>query len=1043
MVAILGLGAARQEIPEITSQFLKNKHISLKKVSDDEIAILAYNILSIFGAKFVGAAIKGLNERITDRVHSSFHVFSEILRGKERPYTRDNFPLAAAFIDDHKNHGQAENRVFLDLKRQAGKFCPFPLTQEDKRERVHAFKLLLNPPDEMSSQEKITLSTLYFNRIALIHLNKNVTYAELLETWRACSEENHFFYNSLCKKILGRSAVEEGTIKPVPGLIIDGFNGSFHEFIVHSTLHKLEGNLDVKFTPSLRESLSELLENESLRIDLIMHTPYLLLKKVDEIGTSYPKIFMALQLFLISYHDHKDLKRSPELLEMLLEASSNLTKALFRRKVAKWHSLARKQSDKFPAALRCFFDLEKEIKAEKSSPEWNFSFLLFIFLWESTERCDYTEFFLSLSRYDQFTLSMQTIYRFCEVNGLKPKGAVLEDGSEISGLRLLLDAYLVIINTIERFGHEIRNIENLFLTNPPVDLRNPEELVALGLAQRRTLTFMVNLDLPIDSTFFKTLRLYLVKPREELFDLVKDAKLLGVEKVKSKMVYETLHALDGDVKVTPFSKEKGIAFSRRVAKKFHLDEKQSFLFYLIVLARSFNDFQSAFYMIDFLQRFCPLLIQRDIFFILKYVIAVPRDEMVGLSSLRDAWIRSDGLRRTFIVEPEMLRDFQDSIVSFLNALSESCKNEDERGSFVASMNNSLNHAFLPPLQPLVDTFRVKTFQARRVEWSAPYLKSHLGQMFSMQPDGHLKIYTNWTFHRGRPSLFFTFFNMETCVARSGSVTLNLDVKNNPRLAQLIFTISQNVLNEEVNGAYNPNYEFEKRETWQRAYPGLGESLDLWVEKEKDHKKRKGDKLPPEKVVSELLRFFRLVKIRYRMNYLALLGGSNIPKLSAMNPMEIARCGHVFSSKKVPSLLPDWTLEMHPEFYQLDEKIRFPRLDRAVRHFIPLRSSLIVTENGEERVEKPLYYKLHLPLKSIDLDDEKEAPEQQGLLTTIEDHIVTPLLVLGIETKSDDDKRTFLSVPVQYRAEVLAKPKWKRAHFKWQVLQLKAQYYRHL
>jgi len=999
---------------DITTRFLRDRNLDLSKKSENDISQLAVNILQIFGAKYASASINGLDNRITEKVRCLYYVFKEILEGRDKPFSRDNYPHTTQLIDSLPGHGQADKRVFLQLQEEALFFSPFPHRDEDKRDAALAFKLLINPPEMISIEDGVMLSTLYFNRVAFIYDDQPVMYSELLESWGASSAKNCDACKALYEKIPGRSAAVEDVIKPIDELVIEGYEHSFKEYLAEVTCRFLEKKLEVEFTKELKALLARVFRSEAIRIDVILKFGNW--DRLGDVGQASRKFLTALKMFQSIYEKTKIHPRSPELLEMLWQAGSSMPLHNLQECEDIWQALVDKRSNEFSIVLGHYLCLVEQIQPRDISYEHCHALKLFIFFWESLSPEehqarvkarqqdfldwkyqaleDHVDAFVALNKTGFFSLTLKCIYKFCMTN--KPK-------IEREVLAAFVDAYVDVLEEMNK-REIVEHAEFLFL-DPPIDVRcvkwdDPSIFV----------DHYVRCNTHLPGLSFAGLRDFILFPQAHVFQVVEDVKELGIQKITSEMAEIAHRSL---AKIHAIKKE-ALSIAKQLQENYHFSKVQLFELYVPLLCREIKTFRASLKVTKFLQSFCPSINKEILHFLLCSEVTYPKKEIKSLVRRRREFATSEYSKNNHTLHPKEISANNFEINAFINQLL-SKRGEELR----YPLFQALHAAFLPPIQFLTTFFRIEGLDpARGIEWQSPDLANHIGQFQPIFLNSSLKVYLNWSVQKGFPSLSITFYDEEKRFGRSGAIRLPITIdtihEKIPRAFSMLFELSQMIFMEKVE-----RDGFSRRGSLDH-FPGARETLEFW---------RVENPRQIEKDQQVFLEFLKKVKKEYRRLFLDCIMKEKGKEMPSEDSILIASRGNIFCKDgKNLVLFPSDDLRSFLKCYQAESIRCFNRFRENTDRFKNLGAELNMTDNSGEKT-LPLEYHVitSTELVLVDEDDCKRPEEEELVMSTV---------TLRIKDSS-------IFIPLQYPRKVLDSSVLSMDRFKFHTLLLKAQYYQNL
>jgi hypothetical protein len=897
---------------------------------------LASHIFETFGLRYaahISNSLRGSPKALFDQIwRSHSEIQHNISRGTPN-YTSLRFPETAKIIEQFREESRNDDKFYLLLRRWSFNWIPFPqriftLQEPDwkileavEKVRRRAFGHLVNrlaapeenkeaplpQPAQIPLSEEIELSALYFRGGALIRNRVVYYFSDMVGAW---SRRGHRIERArLLESLNYRSTVEEKASPPLES--IELMQGSFPFFLAQFSVLVLAENLKTTFSLPLKNRIINIfMEDEKTRSYCSYFTADLERLYVMDLArmnrhSAYLILSIQLLIFFVQNYGVRGENRNL-LFEMIFFRRADWKAAEvegFDKR--RWDALIPdSEANEFEEGWSDYLELLDYIPGDKELKFRDpFSWPLFSLIWTHPHRKQIVLLCLMLSHQREVTLSLEAIYQFCRTN------LSLFDHEAAP---IFIRSYQEVLKQLEGAEHG----EKLFL-DPPINLA--KESTHLGHAENRAKRFVelaAPYRFPRDGRYMAMVRRFIFSPCDETFTLLRDAPILGIQRMPSEAVYAILlspQALLAPGQLLPEAvRQKAASMAARLREAHQFIELETFSLYreIIRLALEKAEDQTVGRMsqvIYELNAFCPSIERKDRYFLFLYHPDVSSAEVASFVDLRRDWARAKNRLNRFIISGKNLAQILDPIQTFVDSLGCKCDHDEEREQFKATFRQSLVAAFFAPLQALLDYFRISNITADRgITWADRVRATHLGELKFLLAKSTVGIYFHWTIQSDKPVFFLSFFDMAENRAQSIFIPIDVSIEalledDNRRKAfyTFLFALSQRVLREEADRDM-PEDAPEGPESWALAFDGVDELFQEFSEEIKQ-----GNLTHDQ--IAKMWDFIKKAKVAYRKLFLNTIEDQYT--CSEYEPRAVAAMGHIFPSHPKGALLPEALLRL--------------------------------------------------------------------------------------------------------------------------------------
>ncbi len=410
------------------------------KISKEQRLHFTASLLEIFGNRYISQIKEKLGkeeQEVLDLIHRVYYEFQTHVSGSKSMETIVKLYLPQKqgeefFLSVYKTRSDETLPFHQSILKRSNP--DFKNLQRIETARVQAFSLLISclvpeseskeqkgGPQKLSNDQELGLTSFYCNQVALFDGQQRIYFGDLLTLWQSFSDQNAQAAKQLFKQFTMRHWVKE------PQIDIFRFSKykdakNFQEFLIFCSLDILEKNLNIQFSPFLREKFSKIFCDEMIRSDLCYFSlnldSFCQMKLESFKNRSSVDCILSLQLFLSLVKTHQiDPKIHISLLEMIVSKDPKWN----------WSNLERCKDVhlSFGNAWDLFHKIDLLPKNLYQDPGcWE----MFFFLWTTKKRDLVLEF---LDKQSSMTLSQ--LYKKCLGHELFLTGETIEFSTTPSG----------------------------------------------------------------------------------------------------------------------------------------------------------------------------------------------------------------------------------------------------------------------------------------------------------------------------------------------------------------------------------------------------------------------------------------------------------------------------------------------------------------------------------------------------------------------------------------------------------------------------------
>ncbi len=932
-------------------QQLQQQNALFKK---QEVCSIAIQILELFGLRYANVIMSQIKEpikRVFQQVYNSFIEIQNRLKMGESNYVSErccqtkgvleNFPMSANQI-----------KLFKEIKMASYGLWPFPQTiilqyanpdlaalEKLEVERDRGFFYLIDeldpqikvedekeevpqrlPASEACIKKEIAATKLYFRTGACVFKEKIVFFSDLVQMWAKLAERNEAKRTAFLERLNLKNWVEDTPNKVAEFLEFEPEERSdlltFQSFSARSAVVAVKSNLGLKkLLPSARDELiRKFMRSERIRADLCYFSAYRALFYNMDFRLFNRYSATLIRSFQLYFFIARNFGVPEEDLPALLNVTLFMSESWKEDRLPSFGQRAKNLdiSDGDKEAFRIAWEGMHQILNKLAKREISFSnpsledeklfdhftcWNLLFFLWQHPRRDAFIQILCHFAELPNFSMTLSTVFDFCKIN----QECLASDMVEF-----FTQKYRETIGELEENGVHLEDTQYLFF-NPPLPISQQNENV-FGFVKPRTKEFiekMAPYQFPIGEEYSHMLRKYILLPQIEKFSLLEDCQAIGANPTR-ELLFEVLSK-----DLVPFNPEPedqhkiaARSMTKKIQDKYQFSDVQIFSIY-IEITRLITQGQADIVIgkisqaVHDLARLCPALKKEMIYFLFRYHPNVEPEQVAQLAAKRSAWAGNEMQLKRVAVSREIYADIIKQIDAFVTPLSKA--STEEGPIFLVECQRALLSAFFPPLQPLMNFFRISCVMVDGIRWGEEIWKTHEGQLKFILKQADVGIYFHWSIWKDRPVFFMSFFNIQTRSAFSAFIPINISVtKAIPPEGQfwgLLSTLSQIVLKEETDKDLLDDAP-DTPDSWMLAFAGAKEAIKDFAN------------------VEPLWEFFRRVKLSYRNLFLSSVAGRKLDNFPSFDRFHIAAQGHIFSSHPRGSLLPQsrYEIQAHPEWF---------------------------------------------------------------------------------------------------------------------------------
>lgn len=981
----------------------------------------AIELIDLFGQRYAKEVRKKLEKPVQVLFDQSYNVFFEIqkqLLEGNRCYSQVSHPKTFEML---KKFPEAASQldIFHRLKEKSYSLRPFPQIafvqnknldldelRRVERQKEEGVVLLCEALESMrafSKEEEMAIERVYFRGGAVVYNKEIIFFSEIVHLWGMLDHSNLDFQTRMLVQLKPREWVDDRA-RVIPQLLAFGPERlTFRQFLVRCSLVGIEQHIECPLLPLARSELTaKLIDSESIRSDL----SYFLADRQACFRCDFDKLQRPSAPLLRSFQLFFQLS-DPILVN---HRSSLLSILLHMNEIPECDGLAFRQAWSYlQRSLSAIH--QQEVSFINPTPEAeelihdSLSGELFLFYLKLPKSETFVYFLEELSRLPNFSMTLRDALDFLKAH---VNTSVVERS-------LFIEQYNDVIEILK--GNEIclENTKYLFVV-PPIPFLG--DLVFRERTNRFIEEVMRFAEKGHKDTEFSwMLRQFIFHPQEIKFTLLHHCQEMGV-KVSKELLFEVLYK-----NLEPFELEpprevyqEAMGLASRIQERYRFTESQIFSIYVEILRLILRGegalVRKMSQVIHEIANFCPALKNDTIYFLFRYHPQIDPEEIDQFTRLRADWVKNEQLGR-FVIDAEQYRPILDTITAFVEPLAAASSQKDG-GKFFVEFQRALWSSFFPPLQPIVDFFRVTDVTTDGIAWGEEIWKTHEGQLKMILKQADIGVYFNWAIYNEQPVFFMSFFNVRSRTAHSVFLPVGKTVDEIADISipfwGLLIVLIQQVLREEAHQNV-PKEEDENPDAWVQSFVGAKETLGNFPE------------------VTPQWDFIKQLKLNYRNLFLSAAAGRRLEDFPSYDPLVVASLGHIFPSHPRGSLLPTALLELEirPEFFIPDASLEFletfrGRMDRStpMTDFgLELR-----TANGSF----PISCRVQTVNEFVEINVEGTRNERTPPPSELEGRYM--ILSIGSE----------VHLPLRYPSEVIGDQEKFNAYFDFHNLLLKSAYY---
>lgn len=1066
-----------QPKPEASSfEVLRAYQQKKSKFSPSESLLHISALFEIFGRRYaesIRAQLRSEAQGLFDHVRRVFFEIQKRLEKGETSYIPLDCPETTRLMGGCFSENRNRYEIFRDLKRRSYAIWSFPqkilqdfsnpeletlkeiesvrkkafedLVRCLRREEREEEKGVVSCSSPFSQQVGRELSKLYFSGGALVYNQQIITFYELVGTWKGFDSSNREMGDQLWDKLEATSWMGDDPKPVAPFVKYREAGYSFEKFLIAISIDGVEAHLGFRFSPLVRAALEEKFKNEQIRSDFCYFTadlPRFYTFNAAQFERASGVLIRSFQLFYFIKNNCGAREADPLLTSLIFMSPRWDETSLAGFSNRRWIQDPPLSGERVEAFHTAWDGLRAVLKAIPSSKEkeedlfknpecWD----LLFFLWENPQRNAFIELICGVSKLPNFSMNLKSILHFCREN---------EGVLKIEIARFFVEIYGDTIKALEKKGKRVLKTEAIFF-DPPLRIA-PNLCNLLGRSPENTEEFLRLMkgysfteEERSEAKYCAQLKQFILSPSPLIFDLFEGAKAIKIE-ITEHLFWDALARSKELLKPEQFAPEVATLNALKLAQEhttniqkfYQFPNEQIFAIYIEVFRLIMGNKEGHIWrisqLIHELVSFCPALRRDDIYFLFRYHPEVLPGEVNDLKRMRDDWAKNEEQLRKFIVDRPVYSRILEEVQKLAALLSSVCDDEQIETRFRISCINSLLSAFVPPVQPLTDYFRITNLTAEGIRWGDPTWRTHLGQLKFILKQASIGIYINWSIIRDQPLLFLSFFNIQKREAfssflpiRVSAAEVSTEEKREPFYG-LLKTLSQYLLREETDADMEEDAP-ETPESWIPCFTGLKEDL-----REYEPLVEKG--VLKREEIAEMWDFFKRVKLSYRNIFLSSVANRRLPDFVSYHPKAIAALGHIFPFHPRGSLLPEpiFRLRSDPGYYTPDAS------EEQAANLRPLFS------NRTERSE-PLQLVLRLPGAEYPIEYQVQTEEQ--LTGPLEERKVRNEVAPSVDLVQGRYVTLSIpgvSIPLRYPPEALNDPSTFLRYFDYHNLILKAAAY---
>lgn len=813
---------------------------------------------------------------------------------------------------------------------------------------------------------------------------------------------------------------------------------SWNQFYSYYALEVMQESLGFSFTDSLKEFLLDKLTYEKICPEILSSftdLPSFYERDLSTCSAEAASLLKSLQLFLFFVRSRKIKEENKSaLLEMILRNPKvwkpELVQGFENRSWS--HQPVEIEDLSFEEAWRGIEQLLPQPEKRLVSFSQPSCGSLLFFLWQNERRNLFINLFTQLTNNSHFSLNLSQMLQFC----LATHASMNEETSQ-----LLCKKYQEVIEALKEKGIEIQNAEVLFIDPPPSNLQDSAFQFCLNRAGQVARQFVNSLSpygFAVNKNYLILLRKFIFKWEPHLFELLKDAPALGIKSIDEDFLWKVLsieHEFIDEQSLTQEIRLEAQAKAAKLRMSYPFSDQNVFFLYLefirLLIAERGEIIGNVSLFVNELQSFCPFLHPEIFYFLFRYHPDIDLEKVSALFHLRNEWALSDDSHK-FAIPKAQMEGLFNPFYEFVDDLAKACPN-DSKNKFEVTLKHAFQAALFPPLQPLVDHFRISNLTVGGgIRWKAADLITHLGQLKPVLGTSDLRVYLHWSIFKDKPTFFLSFFDLKKGTAYSSFESLNVSAAEVSSEAirvpfyTLLFSLTQTVFKEEVDK--DPETDDPKPETWLPCYTGATEEIERLSEAIEDGRFS-------QDYVDSMLNFIQRVKLSYRTLFLAAAGARGRPSYERATSSYVAAQGHIFDSHPRGCLLPAALLNIESQAADYLPDADAIAIDASQRLF-KIDTSEPTPLNLNLRVEGkdiPLFYQV----QTAEMLEKSDSRPQEGTWTR---HHAAPGMneVQGKYVTLSTEGG--IRIPLRYPQEVLESPYLFQRYFDYQTLLVKAASY---
>lgn len=675
--------------------------------------------------------------------------------------------------------------------------------------------------------------------------------------------------------------------------------------------------------------------------------------------------------------------------------------------------------------------------------------LLFFFLLKNPKSELYVQLFQKLGARQEFRLSPQLIYAFCEKN----------PSLDEKHLSLLVQTTNSILKELEQRKIHYPRAERFFL-DPPLVLETGEKILQEALGRIQYFFKFIPEELPWTDVMLKLLRKVIYHSNLKGLDLLLDFKDL---KLDENCIAEVLALPAYPDPALKKEKIKAKQMVQSLSQKYGFTPAQQLSLYVEfiqqIVANQEEEIRSTSKFIVTLRDFCPGLNSFIAHSLFRYHPKVSLNLFDSLVKMKSKYNRSE--RNGFILDQDEYKLIMAKVEEFCDAIK--INSYEHEKQLQLKIKFILEAAFFPPDQCLSDFFRITGLSMTHgIHWSQPYLETHEGQFHSVFSHSNLRVFLHWQLVAGYPVLFISFSDDESALSsfirldhhfgeemggprrqlvadeiqKSNSFSNNIQAEFFGYLCHLgLYIFREKATEEKIDDINIPKEE--SRHRWVHFFSGLNDELKTY-------------KCLDSRIQDKIWDFGHKVKIAYRNQYLAQTLHMQ-PEYTPSSPLESASLGNIYTKTHARGcLLPEYMADLihQKDCFIVDinendvEQIR-TLFSKPLEGFSPIllkesKLSISLMTNEETAQAFELHYRVK-DASDVLKEDVEEINESREYFNALPLKEVKETLYVTVRI---DLETRALEIPMHYPIEILSNPQDFLKRFDRQILFLKSFFYYH-